>query len=231
MKRGRPLWIALVLFGCSNVTDGPGGVVALELRLPTPAAVEQNDTLTLRARALDANGDSLGTPVYWRTLDDSVLTIVDSLGIVTTNRTSGSARVQAHVGSLRSELVLLTLRPHSDTLRLTVPDSIVVASGDAGPDTLGAAVETLNPAGGVSGTSILYEVVDTASARGTVGLNNGQLAYRAATGVSGSPATAVVIRKLAGATPPASVQVRISATRPSGQTVPGTGQLFTLLYQ
>jgi hypothetical protein len=221
----------LALFGCSKLTDGPGGVVALELRVPSPAAVEANDTLTLRARALDANGDSLGTPVYWRTLDDSVLTIVDSLGVVTTSRTSGTARVQAHVGSLRSELVILTLRPHSDTLRLTVPDSIVVASGDTAPDTLGAAVETLNPAGGVSGTSILYEVVDTTAARGTVALSNGRLAYRATTGVSGSPAAAVVIRKLAGATPPASVQVRVSATRPSGQAVPGTGQLFTLLYQ
>jgi len=236
-------WIAGTLVACSKLTEGSGGVVALELRLPVQPAVEQNDTLTLRARALDAKGDSVAATICWQTLDDSVLAIVpDSAdgtlapceyrtSRVTTSRTSGTARVQASTSGLRSDLISLTLRARSDTLRLTVPDSIVVASGDTAPDTLGAVVESQNPAGGVSGTSILYEVMDTLSTRGTVALNNGLLAYRAATGLNGAPVTAVVIRRIPGATPPAAVQVRVSAARPSGQPVPGSGQQFTILYQ
>jgi hypothetical protein len=205
--------------------------VALELRLPSPPAVEQNDTLTLHARALNANGDSVATTVYWRTLDDTLLTVVDSAGLVTTSRTSGQPRVQAYAGSLRSELVILTIRPRSDTLALTVSPTITVPAGDTLSDTLGAAVLSNNPAGGVTGTSIVYAVVDSVAARGKVRFANGLLTLRATTGANGAPVTAVTLRTVAGVTPPATVQVRVSATRPSGQDVPGSGQLFTILFQ
>jgi hypothetical protein len=225
-------WLGLVaLAGCSDITAGKNGVVALELRIPSPPAVEANDTLALHARALDAHGDSVAIPVLWRTLDDSLLTIVDSTGLVTTSVASGNPRVQAFVGSLSSELVTLTIRPSSDTLVLTVPDSITVPSSDSLTDTLGAAVLSNNPAGGVSGTSILYEVLDTLAAAGKLQFSSGLLVLRAATGIDGSPASAVTLRKVAGTTPPPSIQVRVSAVRPSNRPVPGSGQLFTILFQ
>ena len=109
-------WLVILLvLGCSNLSESNGVIVALGLRLPSPAAVEQNDTLALVAYALDGNGDTVATPIYWRTLDstsvDTIsptvldttgLTVVDSTGLVTTLATSGQARVQARVGSLRS---------------------------------------------------------------------------------------------------------------------------------
>ncbi len=221
----------LVLAACSQLPSGEDGVVALELRLPSPAVVEQNDTLGLRARALNANGDSVGAVVYWRTLDDTLLTVVDSIGLVTTSRTLGTARVQARVGSLRSDIVTLTLRQRSDTLLLTVPDTVVIPATDSASAALGARVESRDPVGGVGGTSILYEVVDSVAARGTVRFANGLLVFRATTGSNGAPVTAVTLRKVATQVPPAVVEVRLTALRPSGTPVPGSGQIFTLLFQ
>jgi hypothetical protein len=225
-------WLGiLVILGCSNLSESNGGIVALGLRLPSPAAVEPDDTLALIGYALDVNGDTVNTPVYWRTLDDTLLTIVDSTGLVTTSKTTGRPRVQARVGSLRSEIVQLTIRPKSDTLRLTGTDIITVPAGDSLSDTLGVVVESQNPAGGVLGTSIRYEVTEPDSGLGRVRFPNGLLAYRVTTGSNGAPATAVTLRKLTGATPPAVLRVRVSAQRPSGRAVPGSGQQFTLLFQ
>jgi hypothetical protein len=193
--------------------------------------VEQHDTLRRRARALNAEGDSVAADVFWRTLDDTVLTVVDSIGLVTTSRTSGTARVQARVGSLRSDLVSLSLRPRSDTLLLSVADTITIPAADSLSSALGARVESLDPVGGVAGTSILYEVVDTVAARGTVRFANGLLAFRATTGSDGGPTTPVTLRKVAAQVPPPVVEVRVSASRPSGAPVPGSGQVFTLLFQ
>ena len=230
MRRQLQWSIALAAMGCSNLPSASGGIVALEVRLASPAALEQNDTLTLLAQALDENGDSVAATVYWRTLDDTLVTLVDSIGIVTTSRTSGLPRLQAHVGSLRSDIVTLTIRPRSDTLALTVADTITVPAGDNASDTLGAAVRSNNPAGGVAGTSILFEVTDTVAAKGKFEFSNGLLAFRATTGSDGTPATAVTLRKI-GVAQPATVQVRVSAKRPSLAPVPGSGQLFTILVQ
>jgi len=235
VSRWRYAVTLVVLAGaCSNLTSGSEGVVALELQLPAPAIVEQHDTLTLHAVALNAQGDSLATPVYWRTLDDSILTIVDSTGLVTSDTTTGLPRVQAYVGSLRSEIQTLTILPRADTLRLTGADTVTVAAADSVSDTLGVVVESDNPAGGITGTSILFQVVDSVAARGTVEFVNGAsglLVYRATTGLSGGPSPGVALRRIAGRTPPASVQVQVSATRPSGRAVPGSGQIITVLFQ
>lgn len=231
MRRVIALGATIALSACSNLPSGEGGVVALELRLPSPAAVEQNDTLQLRARALNAAGDSVAAAIFWRTLDDTVLTLVDSIGVVTTARTSGTARVQARVGSLRSDLVTLSLRPRSDTLLLSVADTIIIPAADSLSGALGARVESLEPAGGVAGTSVLYEVIDSQAARGKLRFANGLLAFRATTGSDGGPTTAVTLRKVAAQVPPPVVEVRVSARRPSGTPVPGSGQAFTLLFQ
>ena len=227
-------WIPLTVMGlaaCSDLTGGGNGVVALEVRLPSPAAVEPNDTLILHARALDTKGDSVPVPVLWRTLDDTLLTIVDSTGVVTTDKVSGQPRVQAYVGSLGSQIITLTIRPRSDTLVVTVPTTITVPQGELVSGPLGAAVQSLNPAGGVLGTSILYEVVDSVAARGTIRFANGLLQFRAATASNGAPTVPVLLTKVTDSTPPGTVLVEVSAKRPSNTLVPGSGQRFTILFQ
>ncbi|MBK9068002.1 MAG: hypothetical protein IPL76_14165 [Gemmatimonadetes bacterium] len=228
-RRGLVAALAL-LAGCSDIS-GSKGVVALELRLPSPPVVEPLDTLTLHAVAYDIDGDSLDLPVYWRT-PDTTLILVDSAGRLTTALTSGTGRVQARAGNLYSAVSspAFTIRPRSDTLRLTVPDTLTILAGDTASGPLDVALESNDPAGGISGASILYEVVDTAAARGLVRFAGDVLVFRATTATGGTPSPAVTLRKVPGATPPATVQVRVSATRPSGTPVPGSGQLFTLTF-
>ena len=226
--------LVLPLMSCSNLNELSGGVVALEVQLPVPPYIEPNDTVQIRARALNAAGDSVDAEIIWLTPDTSL--VIDSLtGLVSTTQTSGSGKVQARVGSLRSNISgtngTLSIRPASDTLRLTGSDTITVVAADTISAALPAAVESNNPAGGVANTTILYSVVDTASALGNVHFAGDGLSLRATTGGSGAPNVPVTLRRTAGGTAPASVLVEVSATRPSGAPVAGSGQRFIVLFQ
>jgi hypothetical protein len=221
--------LALALWGCSDLQGLKGGVVAIELRLPNPAVVEPGDTLALRARALNEKGDSVAATFVWLTPDNTLT--LDPAGLVTTSLTTGTGRVQASVGSLRSDLVTLAIRRASDTLALAGPDTLTVAPGDSASGALEAAVLSLTPdTVGISGTSILYEVVDAAAAQDNQWFAGKVLALRATTSIPGTPATPVTLRR-GDPTRPDTVDVRVSAARPSGKPVPGSGQLFTVIFQ
>ncbi len=234
MSRHQALAVLVALAACSSLSDIGGGVVALEVQLPVPAFIEPDDTVLIRARALDAQGDSVAATITWLTPDTTL--VIDSLmGRVSTTLTSGSGKVQARVGSLRSDISgsngTLTIRPRADTLRLTGNDTLTVAIGDTASGALLAAVESNNPAGGVANTSILFSVVDTTSALGSVHFAGNGLSLRATTGSTGAPTVAVTLRRTSGATAPDSVLVEISSMRPSGAIVAGSGQRFTVRFQ
>jgi hypothetical protein len=228
--RWYPAVALLPLLGCSDLAGTGGGVVALELRLQNPAVVEQQDTLVLSARALDVNGKPVAADIFWRTPDSAL--IVDSTGLVTTEASSGSGRVQARTGSLLSDLVSLEIHRRSDTLVLHGPATITVPATDTASAALVAAVQSLAPdTVGISNTRILYEIVDTATAQGNFHFQGGGLSLRAATGLTGEPLVPVTLRKASPGTAPASVTVVVSATRPSKVGVPGSGQVFTIDFQ
>ncbi len=108
----RRLGAALVLFAaaCSSLPADGDGIVALELRSPIAITLRQGESLTLRARALDRAGDSVDAPIRWRTADTTI-TLDSLLGTVTARVGAGAGRVQAAVGTLRSELITITLQP------------------------------------------------------------------------------------------------------------------------
>jgi hypothetical protein len=233
MTRARALPALLLLAaGCSSLGES-GTVVALEVRTPVPAAVEQNDTLTLRAVARDQDGDSVAATITWASADTTLVIVgADQL---TTSLATGTGRVQARVGSLRSELVTYTIRRRSDSLVLVGPavDTVDVALETASA-VLDARLESHgDDTVGVSGATIRYRVIDadTALARNTVEFPGGGLERRATTGANGSPTTGVTLGIVAGATPPDSVRIEILAERPSGTVVPGSGQQFTVVFE
>lgn len=234
MNRHRALAVVVALMACSSLTEIGGGVVALEVQLPVPAYIEPNDTVQIRARALNVQGDSVAATITWLT-PDTTLSIDSVTGRVSTTLTSGSGKVQARVGSLRSDISgsngTLTIRPSSDTLRLTGSDTVTVATGDTVSGPLLVAVESNTPAGGVANTTILFSVVDTASALGNVFFAGNGLSLRATTGSTGAPSTAVTLRRSSSVTLPASFLIEVSATRPSGAVVAGSGQRLTVLFQ
>jgi uncharacterized protein YjdB len=98
--------MSAIAFGCSNLTEGAGGVVELEIRQPAVTTIEVGQTVQLSARALNRDGDPVNVPISWRT-PDATLT-VDDQGLVT-GVAPGTGQVQAFAGSLASARVSLTV--------------------------------------------------------------------------------------------------------------------------
>jgi len=106
VKRWAVLIMSAIALGCSNLTEGAGGVVQVEITQPAITQIEVGQTLRLTARALDRNGDPVAVPITWRT-SDTTLT-VDDQGLVT-GVAPGTGQVQAFAGSLASARVSLTV--------------------------------------------------------------------------------------------------------------------------
>ena len=98
--------MSAIAFGCSNLTEGAGGVVELEIRRPAQTQIEVGQTLQLSARALDRDGNPVDVPITWRTSDPTLT--VDDQGLVTAVA-PGTGQVQAFAGSLASARVSLTV--------------------------------------------------------------------------------------------------------------------------
>jgi len=223
----RALLLAAGLLGCSSLGEGDS-VVALEVRAPSPAVVEQHDTIRLFARALNLQGDSVAAVITWVAADTTVeVTGADSL---TSAYTSGTGRAQARSGSLRSDLVVFTVRRRSDSLALTGAATDTVAATDTASAPLVAAVLSLTPdTAGIGGTRIHYAIEPGAT--GTVRFAGDVSELFASTGSTGEPVVPVTLRRVPGTTQPASVLVTVDAVRPSGRAVPGSGQSFTVVFQ
>ena len=218
------------LAGCSNLTE-EGGVAGLEIRVPRPATVEVGQTIQLSARALDRQGDSVAAAVTWLTPDTTVTLTPDGH---LTGRTSGSARVQAEVGTLVSDFVTFTVNPRPDTLALAGDSILTVASGVGISAPLFASIRSFAPAEPLSGEVITYTVtapVFPDATQRTVELPGGVLSLAAITGADGTPATPVTLNRVTGQSSPDSAIVTVSAVTAAGATVPGSGQRFIVRFQ
>jgi hypothetical protein len=111
------------------------------------------------------------------------------------------------------------------------PDTIVVPTGvdTAGP--LLAQLRTLAPPAGVTGGTLIYEIISPVFPQGTaptVVLGTNAIRLVATTDTSGAPATPVVLRAVPGQMKPATVIVDVRWTRPSGTPVPGSPRQFVI---
>jgi len=100
----------LFLGACGNLPASGDGVVALEVTLPSPLTLQQGQSRQLTARALDQAGEEVTAAILWRT-PDSTVTVDELTGVVTAVAASGTGRVQATLGTLRSDLITFTLQP------------------------------------------------------------------------------------------------------------------------
>lgn len=223
----------VVLAGCSDITAGEGGVVALEVLAPLAPTVEAGDTLRLRARALDRFGDSVAAAIAWRT-PDATLTVDPLTGLVT-GVSAGSGRVQAVEGSLASEFVTISVLPGADTLELPPAGAAIVVDPIASVSApLVSRLATFEPAAGAPNRQIIYTIVDPAfpdPALRTVEITGAGLADTVTTDATGSPAVPVTLSRVTGTTAPATVLVEINAVRRNGGLIPGSGQRFTVTFQ
>jgi hypothetical protein len=227
-----PLLLAAAL-GCSNITDSGDGVVALEVKVPARLELEVGDTIQLAARALDRNGDSVDAAITWLTPDTTV-GVVAATGQVT-GRFGGPSigRVQASEGTLVSDFLTFTVLAHADSLALPSGTAVTVPAGTVSSPPLD--VKLLGaPDAQMGGHRIIFTVtapVFADPALRTVQLPNSALVDTVLTGVDGAPVAPVTLNLVAGTTAPATATVEVTAFRPSGAAVPGSGQAFTVTFQ
>jgi hypothetical protein len=217
------------LQNCSNLTEGAGGVVGLQIQAPSLKTIEVGETLQLTAVALDKDGNPVATPVTWRA-PDTTLTVDGATGAIT-GAFPGTGRVQAFVGSLSSELVTFTVIARADTLVLTGDSVITVPAGVTASAPLLVQLQSFSPAGPLPSRPVIYVVTSPPDVGPhTVELPNAALTDTVLTGTDGA-VSSVTLNRVNGTTQPATAIVEVRAFRTRGEAVPGSGQRFTVNFQ
>jgi len=106
--------IAALVSGCSSLPTTGDGVVELRVGIPTKLTLEPGETRLLTARAFDRTGAEVSTTIVWETPDTTV-SVDPVTGVVTGVTASGTGRVQASTGTLRSNMIVFTLIPPDTT--------------------------------------------------------------------------------------------------------------------
>lgn len=211
---------------CSSLGDG-NDAVAIEVVIPSPASIEVDDTIQLRARLLDQNGDSIGGTIRWRTLDTATVG-VDSINGRIWGRAIGTGRVQAMSGSLIGPATSYSVRARADTLIIAAgSDSLFVTTGDTATVGLSPKVATAALAGVQDATLILTMLLPADS---SALLSGNVKADTLHTGASGTPAVTIRVRPTTGTRPDSAI-VQVEARRPSGAVVAGSGQKIRVFFQ
>jgi hypothetical protein len=215
--------------GCSNLQEGQGGVVALEIQFPDNRDLEIGEQLQLSATALNADGNPVDAEISWRA--STAALSVDGTGLVT-GVAVGSSDVQAAVGSLASERITFNVIARADTL-IIVGDSVVVVPLDADPPVtaqLPVRLASLITAAPLTNRPVIFEIVQPLpGATAVVQLTGGVQIDTLNTGGEGT-VTGGLVRVVGQAAPDTAI-VQVRANRTRGAPVPGSGQRFIILFQ
>jgi hypothetical protein len=219
----------VVLQGCSNLTEGAGGVVGLEIREPDPKTIEVGETVQLSAVGLDKDGNPVEAAVTWRA-PDTTLTVDGNTGVIT-GVAPGTGHVQAFSGSLASELVTFNVIAGTDTLVITGDSVVTVPAGVSNTNPLVVQLRSFSPDGPLPSRPVIYAVTAPPDVGPhTVELPGGVLTDTLLTGTDGAVST-VTLNRVNGATQPDTAIVEVRAFRTHGAAVPGSGQRFIVLFQ
>jgi hypothetical protein len=214
---------------CSGLKEGEGGVVGLELELPSFQTLEVGEQIQLVARDLDVEGNVVNATIDWRASDDAVR--VDPTGLVTAVG-PGSSEVQAVVGSLASEQLTFSVLAPADTLIIAGDSVFIISTATVPPAsaTLAVRLESRTPPGPVGSRPVIYEITQPlAGAAPVVQLTGGVQSDTVDTGTDGGASIALSL--VAGQIPPDTAIVAVRAERIRGSAVPGSGQRFIVLFQ
>ncbi|MGH7593707.1 MAG: hypothetical protein ACRELE_07640 [Gemmatimonadales bacterium] len=123
MIRSTALLGVAIVTACSSLPDAGGGIVDLEIRAPdslctaaTACTLVAGDSLTFRARALNLQGDSVAADILWSTPDTLLITLDTLRGaVIARSDSTGVAHVQARTGTLRSDVISITVQRDTTT--------------------------------------------------------------------------------------------------------------------
>jgi len=213
---------------CKSLAVDPKEVVALATTLPDSGRVEVSDTIHPRGVALNGDGDSIAATIVWARLDTTVL-VVDSLTGATVGLIGNqTGRIQARVGTLRSNPITIFVVPPLDSLAATTTlDTVVTGT----PDSVSAALTITAFAGTatgpfIAGRKVLLSLVFPTGTPPLTLIPNDTLATNSA-----GQAT-FQVRLTAGPRPDSAV-VTAQAFRADGSLVPSTPQplKFVVVFQ
>lgn len=222
------LLVAVAALGCSGLDEGEAGVVGLEVRVPGPDTVEVGEAIQLSAKPLDKNGDSVGAAVTWVSVDPTAT--VDANGVLT-GVSVGTARVQATVGALGSDLITFAVIATADTLALASDSIVTLASGVATSPPLTTQVVNLTAGAlALAKRSVIYAITspDPAAGPPPVLLTGDVVSDTVLTDTNGL--AAITLAVVTGAIPPDSAIVTVRAERTRQAPVPGSGQRFIIRF-
>ena len=232
----RPVWgsraaVAAVMLGaaaaCTPLGVDLDQIVAIEVRFPDSAVVEEGDTIFPWARAIDGRGDSVAANVFWAALDTAQVTVLDSTTGVTLGKKAGSGRLQARVGSLRSNPVPVVVRAQADTVFAAgaLRDTVVAGTSvDSLSDSLTVQMQDRHsgstPAG-LAGRPVIFTITYPIGGAGFTLVPQDTV-------LTGSAGVAAVRVRLINRQLPDSVVVTATATRANGQPIPGSPITFVV---
>ena len=213
---------------CGHVGTDPNQIVALEVVLPDSGRIEVTDTLRPRARALNGRGDSVAAAVVWASLDTAVLVVVDSTTGVAYAQTVGTGRLQARVGTFRSDLQNIFVLPALTSAQAAGPtrDIVTLSAPDSISDSL--LVQVSAPVAGTDplrSRRVVYAATVYPAGVATVRFVPGDTVKTGATGIAADQ-----LRFTAGVAPD-SVVVFATLRRPDGTPVPGTPVKFVVEFR
>ena len=236
MNPARLVVALLALAACSDLSGDSDVPIALEIRVPAGVGgsnpvVEIGDTFPLIARALNQDGDSIAAVLIWRTLDTALLFVDPTTGNISGKKVGTPARIQVASGNLTSDFVSFSVVPFAESLQVIPPDSARVAVTDTSSAPLVAELDTINPTGPLPGRLIFYDLTTIFGLSGdTASLVGGVMQTSVATNSLGQPVAPVYVRIIPSLPRPDSVLVVVSAFRPSGDSIPGSGQRFIVRF-
>jgi hypothetical protein len=217
-----------MVLGCSSLTEGPGGVVELEIRTPAATEVEVGEALQLTARALNRDGNPLDIPITWISSDPALT--VDNIGLVTAVA-PGTAQIQASIGSLTSRQIPLTAIARADTLALVGDSVVIVPAGAPASGPLVVQLLSFSQAGPLTSRPVIYTVSFPTTVTGAPAtLPGGVLVDTISTGTTGLDPS-MTLNRVTGIPYADSTFVTVRSYHASGTDVPGSGQRFIVFFQ
>jgi hypothetical protein len=227
--RWRLLVSSLGVLGCSDLTEGAGGVVELRVTTPADRRIEVGEALPLSAVALDKDGNPVTTQITWRA-PDATLTVDPQTGVIT-GVSPGPGQVQAFSGSLASGLIAFTVIARADTLILVGDPVVTVGPAVPSSTPLVTRLESFSPAGTIPAWPVIYAITSPPDVGPhSVELPGGVLVDTLPTGTDGA-VSAVTLNRVNGTTQPDTAVVEVRASRLRGAAVPGSGQRFIVIFQ
>jgi hypothetical protein len=210
---------------CSKITASDQ-VVALDVLLPDSGHIELGDTLVPLGRALNGQGDSIAAQIFWASLDTATIVVIDSSTGATVGKVPGTGRLQARVGSLRSnpQNVFVAVRLDSVVAAGPQRDTVTVSAPDSLSDSLSVRVFS-SDSGALAGRAVVYAATIFPASGPTVRFVRGGTVSTDGTGFAFDQL------RLSPGTLPDSVVVTASVKRFNGTDIPGSPVTFVVEFQ